>query len=197
MAKTRRRWRGGVLSCSPDQHVERADQPDERRQHGDEHDHRAERRHVLPNQLLRPGEQVGSALDAGGFDAHQVRRAHDDQQHECGCSQGNDVVEAMRAGAAQCCRTAHASCGHSRCQGRDRLEQSAARALAQLRLRLSADRRQTASPPQQHRGEPVGELADRSADCRDLARDTRRRRRHGKAEAAQYRGPRPLKLTLA
>ena len=120
----------------PDQHVERAGQPGERRQHGDEHDHCAECRHVLPDQLLWSREQVRSALDAGGFDAHQVRRAHDDQQHECGCGQGDDVVEAMRTGAAQCCRTAHASCGHSRCQGRDRLEQSAARALSQLRLGL-------------------------------------------------------------
>src|SRR5882724_9900930 len=49
-----------------------------------------------------------------------------------------------------------------------------------------------ASPPQQHRRQAVGELADGGADRGDLARNTRRRRRHDKAETAQYRLLAPL-----
>ncbi len=54
-----------------DQHVEHAGEPEERRQHGDEDHDEPQRRHALPDQLLRPGKQIGDMADAGGLDAHQ------------------------------------------------------------------------------------------------------------------------------
>ena len=59
----------------------------------------ASARHVAPHQFLRSGEQIGAVRDAGGLDAHQRRRAHDDQQHERGERQRNAVVETDGAGA--------------------------------------------------------------------------------------------------
>src|SRR6266478_8846552 len=50
----------------------------------------------------------------------------------------------------------------------------------------------TASPPQQHRRQAVGELADGGADRGDFSRNTRRRRGHDKAETAQRRPLTPL-----
>src|SRR6266478_4716263 len=50
----------------------------------------------------------------------------------------------------------------------------------------------TASPPQQHRRQAIGELADGAADRCDFFRNTRRRRGHDKAETAQYRLLAPL-----
>ena len=147
-----------------------------------------------------PENRSGDARDAGGFDAHQRRRAHDDQQHEGGERQRDDVVEADGAGAPQDRRAAHALSRHPRRQRRDCLQQPAARAFPQLRLgRRRTVSTRTASPARrQHRREPVGELADRRADRRDLALEcpvpdgvtTKRKLRSTGAG-------RPLKLTLA
>ena len=122
-----------MLLMGSDQHVEHAQEPRERRQHGHEQHHRGERRHVLPHQLLRPGKEVGDMTDSGGLDAHQGGRAHDRQQHQRRQGQRDDVVEAMGGGAAQCRRAACALRGRAGGECRDHLKEPAARAFAQLR----------------------------------------------------------------
>ena len=132
-----------------------------------------------PNQFLRSREQVRPDAQMPAVSTLiSVVDAHDDQQHERGERQRDAVVEAdgrwcaARSVVAQrphCAVMPGASAGtvcsspqpgHSRSCGS---VTSGSDAVREQRITVSAQR------SGEHRREPVGELADRGADRRDLA----------------------------
>ena len=103
-----------------------------------------------------------------------VRRAHHDQQHERGKRQRDAVLGRMRRCATQHRRAAQASRRHARHSG-GTVWNSPQPGHSRSCGAVVADCVDAAASPacDQHRGEPIGELADRRADRRDLARDVR------------------------
>ena len=121
--------------------------------------------------------------DAGGLDAHERGRAHHASSTSADTVSARLCSERMRDCARRSMVPQRLQCavmpGAERRHG---LEQPATRAFAQVRPdrsgrpgpkqrrhRALRARDGTAAGPGKHRREPVGELADRGADRRDLA----------------------------
>jgi hypothetical protein len=105
-----------------DQHAERADQPGEGRQCGDEENHDSKPRHVPPHQFLCPENRLAMWLIPAVCTLISGVEHMTTSNIECGQAERGDVVETVGARAPQGRRTVHTLRGHAGCQNEDSLQ---------------------------------------------------------------------------